>query len=357
MLSATTFVSSIVRPSAAAGGGVVSSNARQRSGKIVLRFANGRRAWYHATDRRAPAHRAILDVLQTDELPVYVEVSDADELAQVLVPMIVTVVSLRRGRSRDVVVQLSPSNAVHILKSSHPRYHELLAELEAALRTAKQFAVTETADTQEIHDVRPFEEIPLEPPATAAASLPAHDVIETLTEISDAEVERFFEHVAANTCSAGCVKSPCIPFLFPDDGCHGRAHMVCELLQERFGIVSGKIWLYGHPDEPYEVATCNHPRGSVLWLYHVAPIIRCTSGIRVVDPALFRGPVRESSWRRKQFNAGTVVLSEAAVFDRLRPGARIQRDPGLKKTRRVLGAFRAKLASRIRRHRRAPPYC
>jgi hypothetical protein len=51
--------------------------------------------------------------------------------------------------------------------------------------------------------------------------------------------------MAATTCNPLTIPPPCIPFMFPDDGCWGRAHEMCRLMIA-VGEQPNKIWIQGN---------------------------------------------------------------------------------------------------------------
>lgn len=344
------FVSSVVDPSIRERVRPVIGGTGAGPVRVVLLFANGRRAWFDARSPGARRFARVLESLQEDGLPAYVEVSADDELLRVLVPRTVRVVSLERRPSGDVVVHLSPSHAVHVLRASNPRFDELLRNLDQALRSGTAVAVTETTTRNGIEDVTRLDQPPFE------HALAAGPEVGTFTKVTLKKARQMFTHLEATSCSVSEVSSPCIPFLYPDDGCHARAHMMCEILLNDFGIESGKIWLYEKPGETYVVDTPNHPDCSVEWLYHVATVVKTPSGLRVIDPSLFDHLVTAHTWRTKQFPNGEQVITDRTVFDHLRPDASIETDDSMQKTKTVLGEFRAKLIDRIE-DLGAPPYC
>jgi hypothetical protein len=98
-----------------------------------------------------------------------------------------------------------------------------------------------------------------------------------------------------------------IAFMFPEDGCYARAHLMIKRLGEH-GIRADRVWAIANPKAPDDslyVATANDPDGYVEWSWHVAPVlpVRDRSGkVRdmVFDPSLFKTPVRVDQWRDKQ---------------------------------------------------------
>lgn len=94
-----------------------------------------------------------------------------------------------------------------------------------------------------------------------------------------------------------------IPFWLPDDGCYARAHKMAVLL-ETMGITSVKIFTVGRLRVDVDAKT--HPRGEVLWRYHVAPAVLTYQNkqyqVMVIDPSLFNRPVPAQEWVNVQID-------------------------------------------------------
>lgn len=91
-----------------------------------------------------------------------------------------------------------------------------------------------------------------------------------------------------------------IPFNFPNRGCEARAHEM-SLILEKMGIASGKIFALGN----LRFDTTNSSTGYVDWRFHVAIILRSLSVDKkiedyVIDPSMFKTPVRVDVWLDKQ---------------------------------------------------------
>ena len=64
------------------------------------------------------------------------------------------------------------------------------------------------------------------------------------TCVSRARAQQIFDALAATTCNPLTVPPPCIPFMYPDDGCWGRAHEMCRLMVV-MGEKPEKVWIDG----------------------------------------------------------------------------------------------------------------
>jgi hypothetical protein len=120
----------------------------------------------------------------------------------------------------------------------------------------------------------------------------------------------------ATSCNPLTVPPPCIPFLYPDDGCWARAHEMCRLMIN-IGLSPKKVWIDG---ELY-VSTKNNPNCFVRWGWHVAPTLCvrvsgfCKTQRMVIDPSLFTTPVSEATWKSIQGDSNaTLTNSDAAQY-------------------------------------------
>lgn len=64
--------------------------------------------------------------------------------------------------------------------------------------------------------------------------------------ISLQRANELFDLCNARVCCPASAPAPCIPFLYPDDGCWGRAHELCRLMLAA-GESPRKVWIYGYP--------------------------------------------------------------------------------------------------------------
>ncbi|MBT8494298.1 MAG: hypothetical protein KJO07_14685 [Deltaproteobacteria bacterium] len=85
---------------------------------------------------------------------------------------------------------------------------------------------------------------------------------------------------------------------YSEDYCEHRADVAVAAL-ERQGVTAYKVVLTRGNTKRLEVAIPGHPAGGVSWQYHVAPAVRVDGELWVLDPVLFRGPVRVDRWAAK----------------------------------------------------------
>jgi hypothetical protein len=285
--------------------------------------------------------------------PAYVEVdADSKEISRLLIPLVVKVTNFSDSEKEEIGVELEISHARHVLKRGNPDFGELLETLRTAREKNAWLIVTET-DDHEIIDVRrsPYEPVP----PTWRKELYGlfrllsyffHRLWKCLRCVSEKKAKEMFDLVSAQTCDPLTVPPPCIPFLYPDDGCWGRAHEMCRLMIAA-GVTPKKVWIYGS----LHVATKNNPSCGVSWGWHVAPTLCvrrhfCRVEDVVIDPALFTDPVLKPIWKGVQGDANAqLVDSTASVFYRSFNG-NTQTDPNYVQTGQVLATYRLHLKNR-----------
>ncbi len=167
---------------------------------------------------------------------------------------------------------------------------------------------------------------------------------------------QLFNLVNSRLCCPASAPAPCIPFMYPDDGCWGRAHEMCRLMIED-GAQPIKVWIYGS----LRVDTNNKPSCAVRWGWHVAPTLRVStsSGTKtfVIDPSLFNGPVTQATWVNVQGDpSATTIASNASVYYRNQSGTWVEDDPTYSKTQNVLTTYRNRLKLRSAGADGPPPY-
>jgi hypothetical protein len=167
--------------------------------------------------------------------------------------------------------------------------------------------------------------------------------------------QQLFDLVNSKVCCPASSPAPCIPFVYPDDGCWGRAHEMARLMIGD-GAQPAKVWIYGN----LRVQTTNNPICHVDWGWHVAPTLLVDTGAGavpyVIDPSLFPGPVPKTTWKSVQGDPGaTLVDTDASVFYR-DSGGGLSYDPTYSQTQGVLNTYRNKLIVRSASGDGPPPY-
>ncbi|MGE5636388.1 MAG: protein-glutamine glutaminase family protein [Nocardioidaceae bacterium] len=343
---------------------------------LSVELEEGRRARLDPEDPRSAAFAQILDGLSKQRLPVYLEIdAETSTITRLLIPHVARVVAIRPFEGDALGVELEPSHAVHVLRADAPDRAELERRLLDAERSGTPVAVTET-DAHEIIDVRdytPGQEGPFfppprrPPPAPARRELPtrpsARLILDRLWHIlwwlwwwlhcpSRRGAQEVFDAMNATSCPPLTVPAPCIPFLYPDDGCWARAHEMCRLMIN-MGLTPRKVWIQGS----LHVATRNNPTCSVHWGWHVAPTL-CVrvpwffflTQRMVIDPSLFTTPVPEATWKGVQSDPNA-VLTHSDASDYLWGAT----DPYYVQTNYYLNFYRLQLQNRAIQQG-PPPY-
>lgn len=318
----------------------------------------GQRAALLTASDRAQGQLEIIVELQRIQHPVYLEANpDTGVITRLLVPLVAKVARLRQTPD-GVIVELEISHTRHLLRRSAPDFDELLRTLREAEGKNSFWIVTET-DEHDIIDVRPF---------PGARTLPAPVRINPLLWfwwwirswfgcVSKDQAKQMFNMMSATSCNPLTVPAPCIPFLYPDDGCWGRASEMCRLMIAA-GLNPGKVWIYGS----LNAKTRNNPNCQVFWNWHVAPTL-CVrikwffvTERQVIDPSLFTQPVSEATWKSVQGDPNAqLVDTVASVFWRGVNGTTTT-DPSYAQTNQVLATYRLQLKNRSLSAAGPPPY-
>src|SRR5574337_709434 len=197
----------------------------------------------------------ILEELRKMGAPVYVEVHpETRAVTRLLIPLVTKVGGVSETKGGEIHVSLEMSSARHVLDRTNPDFDEMLKALRAAGQSKAFMIVTET-DNHEIIDVRPFPP-ELKLPALPAPLLPPVPPKRKIfsffwwwpfwcpNSISEQTALTMFNLMSGKTCDPVTVPAPCIPFLYPDDGCWARAHEMYRLMLLE-GVTSKKVWIYG----------------------------------------------------------------------------------------------------------------
>lgn len=312
----------------------------------------------------------LLDDLRRQSAYVYAELTDEGRaITRLLLPKIVRVAGIHEEKGGEIAVDLLPSHALHRLLRENEDFAELLRTLLLGSESGQPLLVTES-ERQEIIDVRPLPDDG-RPPRLP----PLPNWFERLRIliwnrwlfqigrwwayrlcywlccprrftccVSLKRAWDMFNLVAPTSCNPINPQAPCIPFLYPDDGCWGRAHEMCRLMLAA-GVKPSKVWIQGWP---LVAATKNHPNCKVTWGWHVAPTLCvrtlwCTKETYVIDPSLFTGPVTVDTWKAVQSNPNaTLTYTSAAIFMLFTN----ETDPTNTKTNQVLADHRNYLKHR-----------
>lgn len=348
---------------------------------VNLTLENGKQARLNPEDPRSYAYLSVLNGISKHGLPAYLELDPDNQFIKVIhIPHVTRVVGIYPPQEGGLLdVELEFSHARHVLQKDHEDAPELEKLLRQAETQATPIIVTED-DAHNIIDVRLYKpssetkeitfpkERPVKPALKELKSNKLKDGIFRIIDIciwpwlwfncrciSQTRAVQAFNSMAATSCNPQAIAAPCIPFLYPDDGCWGRAHEMCRLMIN-MGLKPKKIWIRGS----LRVNTVNNPDCYVRWGWHVAPTL-CVRGrwffnteTKVIDPSLFSGPVSTAEWKNIQGDPNAQLTPSAASIFYLwqNPPAT---DPNYAQTNNVLNTYRLQLQNRVASFG-APPY-
>lgn len=335
---------------------------------VTIHFEDGQSARVVPGENAAALIDLFEDLRQLGS-PAYVEADPAEQtVTRFLIPLVVQVTGVTAEEDHAVTVDLEPSHARFTLARDAPEFERMLEALLEAARTQAWQVVTKTGDHRLV-DIRPLPEgggkyVLPKPPALAERLLrfffePCARLILALRRIichcftcpgistgcvGPSKAWDMYSLCASKSCDPVTTPAPCIPFLYPDDGCWGRAHEMCRLMIQQ-NVTPTKVWIYGS----LSVDTSNNPNCVVNWGWHVAPVLcvsryLCNREEWVIDPALFGGPVTKAAWAAKQNDPGaTLVDTPWTIFHNTWTP---QTDPTFVHTNQVLATYRAQLKYR-----------
>jgi Glutaminase len=311
----------------------------QTENGLSVELEDGRRVRLDSANPHSTGFTQILDGLSKQRLPVYLEVDPKTLfITRLLIPHVTRIVGLRQIDEGVLGVELEVSHARHVLRHSQKDFTELEKLVQEGLRTEKPAIITED-DSHNIIDIRFF----MPPPDGPDVPLPPFPPVEPPIErwppnwlknlidriwfwqwwpwwwfrcISMTKAQQVFDSMNSRSCAPLTVPVPCIPFLFPDDGCWARAHEMCRLMIG-MGLSPRKVWIRGS----LYVSTKNNPNCHVWWGWHVAPTL-CVRGPgffqtqrMVIDPSLFTTPVSNATWKGVQGDSNaTLTDSDSSQF-------------------------------------------
>lgn len=180
--------------------------------------------------------------------------------------------------------------------------------------------------------------------------------------VTPQRAQQLFDLCNRRLCCPASAPPPCIPFLYPDDGCWGRAHEMCRLMIAD-GAQPEKVWIRGN----LRPSSQNHPGcrfpGWRGWGWHVAPTLQVSTpnGVKtwVIDPALFNGPTIQATWKSVQGDPNAVLKASAVsmfFYHSFLNGGPDETDPTYAKTNAVLTTYRNNLKLRSVSPDGPPPY-
>lgn len=314
----------------------------------------------------------VLEGLRQQGLPAYLEIdAQSRTLLRLFIPHVGRVVAVT-PHAKGLAVELEHSHALHFLPTGAEGAVRLEGVLREALSKGAPVLLAED-DAHNVLEVRFFEfgAREVRGPAVRPTLHPKPLYIRFLLWpwwpwmwwrwfwwsrwcrcLSPEQAQRVFDTLASTTCNPSTVPPPCIPFLYPDDGCWGRAHEMCRLMIG-MGHSPRKVWIQGS----LQVSTANNPNCAVYWGWHVAPTLCVRTGFftteqMVFDPSLFTTPVAQATWKGVQGDPNATLTPSSADIFYLWTS---ETDPTYSKTNQVLAIYRLKLQNRTAQHG-PPPY-
>jgi len=304
---------------------------------LSVELEGRRRVRLDPANPRSVGFAQILDGLSKQRLPVYLEIDSATSaITRLLIPHVTRVVGLRPVDEGVLGVELELSHARHVLRRSLPDFVEMEKQLREGVRSGEPLILTED-DAHNIIDIRLFKPGPDGPPPPfPKPEFPPRipwplrwikDLLDWIWRwpwwpwwwfrcMSMTKAQQVFDAMNATSCNPLTVPVPCIPFLYPDDGCWARAHEMRRLMVN-MGLSPNKVWIQGG----LYVSTKNNPNCSVWWGWHVAPTL-CVRGpsffqtqAMVIDPSLFTTPVSKAAWKGVQGDPNaTLTDTDGSIY-------------------------------------------
>src|ERR1700730_606417 len=338
---------------------------------LFVELEGGRRVRLDSADPHSVGFTQILDGLSKLRLPVYLEIDPATSvITRLLIPHVSRVVGVRQIDEGVLDVELELSHGRHVLRRGQPDFDEFERQLREAVTNRRPVIVTED-DGHNIIDIRPGPDVPLPPFPPEVPPLekwPPRWIRDLLNRIwrwkwwpwwwfrciSMTKAQQVFDAMNATSCNPLTVPPPCIPFLYPDDGCWARAHEMCRLMIN-MALSPRKVWI--RASLRLHVNTRNTPACYVEWGWHVAPTL-CVRGpsffqtqCMVIDPSLFTTPVSKATWKGVQGDPNATLTDSDASQYWPNGGT----DPTYSDTNIRLAYYRLQLQNRAIQHG-PPPY-
>lgn len=310
---------------------------------ISVELEGGRRVRLDPADPRSPGRAQILDEIRKEQLLVYLELDPTTSvITRLLIPHISRVHQIQPISADVFRIDLEGSHARHFLKRDTPDFAEMEKLLNEAIQNGEPLVITDD-DAHNILDVRPYQPRPdgSPPPPLPKSELPSLPLwllklLRWVRDwpiwrwpiwpwrwwfwlfrcISETKAQEVFAAMNLTSCNPLTVSPPCIPFLYPDNGCWARASEMCRLMFN-VGLTPRKVWIWGN----LLVSTKNNPNCCVSWCWHVAPVL-CVRGpgifqcqSMVIDPSLFSAPVPVATWKGIQGDPNaTLTYTSASIF-------------------------------------------
>jgi hypothetical protein len=307
-------------------------------GGLWVELDGERRLRLDPQDSRSSGFAQVFDGLRRQNLPGYIEFDpDTSAVTGIRIPYLSPVLGIRTVDRGVFDVVLANSHARHFLRAGGEDFEALRERLDEAVRTGAPVIVVDD-DAHDIIDVQfvppgpeePRPPFPDRPPRPRWPWRWIEEIRDTVRRwywwywwpwwwfrcISAGRAQQVFDDMSATSCTPLTVPAPCIPFMYPDDGCWARASEMCRLMALQ-GLKPRKVWICGS----LHVATRNNPTCGVMWGWHVAPTL-CVHGPKlcqrqrmVIDPSLFTTPVTQAQWKGVQGDPlASLTDTDASIF-------------------------------------------
>lgn len=177
-----------------------------------------------------------------------------------------------------------------------------------------------------------------------------------------ATAKAIFDDCAAQSCHLPSPPAVCIPFQYVIDGCYARAHKMREIIRTKYNYCVEKVFSFANVGTQRLSVRANKWGGCcVTWWYHVAPLIRIKTVIKlryrtitlnlayVIDPSMFDQPVLLSTWLAAQKEptchsnpnvSSYTIQPGSAYWPANNAGTMFDTDPSLTSTNYYLNLYR-----------------
>jgi hypothetical protein len=260
---------------------------------VIVHFITGQTGSLDLKDPLSAHWANMINQQLNANQPVYVEIDEETKvITDLLIPQIFTVLRLESDEHGNLLVHLHQSHAIHAVLKSNPDFTGIRDSLQAALDDSTERLITKTLNDLEIIDVR-------SPSDNPGVSMESHKSPNPDPPVSPERLNEIFNDMNSESCSPCSPASTCIPFLYPNDGCWIRAH-----------LMTYKMRAYSPPEDPEKLFiqgsldpfAPNSPDCGVPWNWgwHIAPtlMVSLPNGTekRVIDPSLASAPISETDW-------------------------------------------------------------
>lgn len=306
-------------------------------GGLTVELDGERRIVLDSKDPRSVGFAEILDGLRELRRPVYLEIdADTSTILRLAIPLVGHVVGISAAGPGVLGVELDTSHAVHRLVQGDPKADGLQGRLQEALRLKRPVILVED-DAHTILDIRDYTPGPDDGPLPPfpEPKPPLFWPIDRLWRwlhvvwwwpywpwwwfyvVSMIRAQSIFDAMKATNCDPLTASAPCIPFMYPDNGCWARANEMCRLMST-MGEASRKVWITHSAGHWLHASTRNHPQCYIEWSWHVAPTILVRGPwffqLRrmVIDPSLATGPLFKLAWKLLMQDANASLVDTDA---------------------------------------------